>query len=1183
MTRGSRFLQGVILSITVLCSLSFGQKFNQEHEKEDDPAGYAKWFMKSRAPRNTNESPASLLRKGTEQKMNLRASHLQSVRSAKQAGRLASGVGDANSVWVPLGPSPIVWNIPGNATESWTGRITAVAVDQTDSTGNTVIVGGAYGGVWRSTNAADPVPANIHWTSLTDDQPTLSIGALAIQPGNGNTILAGTGEPNGAIDSYYGMGILVTNDAGAHWNLVQQTSDATPVILNSKSISAIAFNSRPGGTNNVVAGVASPGVGVGGDDGVRGAIYSSDAGATWHAVAISDGGTPINDSSVMAVVYNPVENKFFITVRHHGVFVSSDQGHTFTKLATQPNAATLTEVKCPAVTTSGCPLYRAAMTVRYVTPGTEATATDEMYIWIIGLDASGNPTDLNLYQTKNGGSTWTQMSETGINAATGGDEHGVDQAWYDIYLGAVPNGAGTDLFAGVINIYKCSVTSSNPTCSTQAFKNLTHVYDGTCNTFYPNVHPDQHGFDYSGSNPKIVYFGNDGGMYRSLDETKLTNGSCTALNVFDSMNADLGSLAQFIWGSHKYNNPSELLGGTQDNGTMYVDSSLTVPGTQGWYAQLGGDGGYSAIDSNDNWFGTNTYVSIQKCPGGWVGCNAWQSLISKSQVDNDSSAFYTPWILDPQDQTKIIVGTCRVWRGPTVSANWTSSTITNALSHNLFTATDTACSAADNDVAALAAGGPKTSAGSQVIYASTSYSSAFSGGVFVTKNAGAPGTAPTAWTNITSSINQYGYAINGIAVDPQDSTGGTAVAAIQGFTSGPGKVWRTTNFGSSWTDISGNLPDVPANDVLVDPDNGNVIYVATDIGVFVTSDEATWVEVGPNTVGATGFLPNSTVFHIAIYENGGDKRLRAWTHGRGAWEAAIPSSVTGITVSPTSLSFSSTSGIQSAVQTVTVTNHDATAVTLGTPGVTGSDAPDFQIAAGTTTCGASIAASSTCAIAVAFTPPSVTSFSAALSFTTSDVATPTITIPMGGTGTAPAATDFTIDFGSNPTSATAKAGSSAAYNFNVAATPTGAVFNPAVTFACSGLPSKASCSFKPSSVTAAGGVVLTISTTATVASASPAGERRGSGPLLAVLAIPGLMFVLPGLTGRSRRKRLMRYLGSFVMIAAIAGMSACGGGGGSKTTTSNPIPGTPAGTYTVTITGTYGGATHMQAVTLTVN
>ena len=219
-------------------------RFDHKHEKEDNPAAFAQWFMKSRTPRNTRESAASLLQKATAQKMQLRAQHLQRVQASRKAGvRYSGGVADANSVWTSLGPSPIVWG--NSVSQSWTGRITAVAVDQTDATGNTVVIGGAYGGVWRSINAATTNSANITWTSLTDDQASLSIGAVAIQPGNGSTILAGTGEPNGALDSYYGMGILVSTNTGGSWTLVQQTSDSTPVTLSSKAISGIAFNTAP--------------------------------------------------------------------------------------------------------------------------------------------------------------------------------------------------------------------------------------------------------------------------------------------------------------------------------------------------------------------------------------------------------------------------------------------------------------------------------------------------------------------------------------------------------------------------------------------------------------------------------------------------------------------------------------------------------------------------------------------------------------------------------------------------------------------------------------------------------------------------------------------------------------------------------------------------------------------------
>jgi len=1178
----------VLLSLLILLSFSFGQdKFNKKHEKDDDPSGFDKWFMKSRVPRNTHESPAALLKKGTDQKMKLRADHLRQLQSARLAGKRLAGVGSASSVWTSLGPSPIVWG--SDATQSWTGRITAVAVDQTDSTGNTVVIGGAYGGVWRSTNAADPVPANIKWTSLTDDQATLSMGAVAIQPGNGATIIAGTGEANTAGDSYYGMGILVSTDTGAHWTLVQQTSDTTPLVFNGKTISGIAFNSRPGNTSNVVAGVASPGVFVGGDDGIRGAVYSSDGGSTWHTSTINDGTTTLTGSSVMSVVYNPVENKFFILIRYHGVYVSTDQGHTFNRLATQPNGTLLTAANCPSATNgSTCPVYRDAMAVRYVTPGSESTATDEMYIWMIGFDSSGNTIDLNLYQTKNGGTSWTQMNEAGINAATGGDAFGVDQAWYDVYLGAVPNGTGTDLYAGAINIYKCSVSSSNPTCATKPFLNLTHVYDSTCNANYPNVHPDEHGFDYLGSDPKIVFFGNDGGMYRTLDETTLVTGDCSALNVFDSMNADLGSLSQFVWGSQKYNNNTELIGGTQDNGTMYTDS-VNGPGGLGWWEVLGGDGGYNAIDPSDNWYGSNTGVTVQSCPGGWTGCTQWQVVAVEGygfdSVDGDNSAFYTPFILDPQDPTKVIIGTCRVWRGGNTNASWPDTSLQNALSHKFNSTLDTACGndATDNNVSALAAGGPKTSSGSQVIYAGTSYGASLGGGVYVTKAAGAPGSTPTAWTDVTGSINPNGYQINGVAMDPHDATGGTAIAVIQGFTGGPGKVWRTTTFGSSWTDISGNLPDVPANDVLVDPDNGSVIYVATDIGVFVTSDEATWVEVGPNTIGATGFLPNTTVFHIAMYENGGDKRLRAWTHGRGAWETVLASPPTGVTASPTSLTFSATAGTTSGTMSVTLTNNDTTALTLGLPAFSGT-AGLFAVAPTPTTCTTTLAGSATCQIFVQFSPTAAGTFTSNMTVTTTDPTTATVTVALSGTATAPTATDFSFD-STSTTTATVTAGSGASYSLVIDATPSGATFNPAITFACSGLPAKTACAFNPTSVTTAGTVMLTISTTANSSAEKgriTASNSHLGGLLAASMAIPGLAFLIPGFVSRSRRRRMLMYLGMMMIVAGFIGMAACGGGSNNNGGGGGGNTGTPTGTYTVGVTGTYGTTTHTQNVTLTV-
>jgi hypothetical protein len=67
-------------------------------------------------------------------------------------------------------------------------------IDPADTTGNTTLLGGAYGGLWKSTNAGsqNSNPALVTWQALIDDQPTLAVGAIALQPGNSNVVLVGT-------------------------------------------------------------------------------------------------------------------------------------------------------------------------------------------------------------------------------------------------------------------------------------------------------------------------------------------------------------------------------------------------------------------------------------------------------------------------------------------------------------------------------------------------------------------------------------------------------------------------------------------------------------------------------------------------------------------------------------------------------------------------------------------------------------------------------------------------------------------------------------------------------------------------------------------------------------------------------------------------------------------------------
>jgi len=373
----------------------------------------------------------------------------------------------------PLGPLPLASDASGVGQYDYgwvSGRATAVVVDPADPTANTVYAGGAYGGVWKSTNAANPNPANVTLQPLTDDQPTLSVGAISIQPGNSNVVLVGTGESNSSADSYYGLGILRSADAGASWALIPSANGGTRSFAG-MGFSKIAFSSNAP-TLAVATTTGTPeGIIEGLEDPVSanlGIYYSVDSGVSWTFASVKEGGVTVAPGSATSVVFNPAAGKFLAALRYHGFYSSSD-GVNWTRLTTQPGFG-LTTTACPAnPASSACPIYRGEIAV---VPG-----RNEMYVWYVDANAF----DQGIWSSHDGGNTWTQISDAGIINCGDLTGCGTAQGTYNLELAAVPNGSSgvTDLYAGAINLYKCQITNSFPTCNgtgTNTFLNLTHAY-----------------------------------------------------------------------------------------------------------------------------------------------------------------------------------------------------------------------------------------------------------------------------------------------------------------------------------------------------------------------------------------------------------------------------------------------------------------------------------------------------------------------------------------------------------------------------------------------------------------------------------------------------------------------------------------------------------------------------------
>src|SRR5262249_2942912 len=160
-----------------------------------------------------------------------------------------------------------------------------------------------------------------------------------------------------------------------------------------------------------------------------------------------------------------------------------------------------------------------------------------------------------------------------------------------------------------------------------------------------------------------MYFANDGGLYRSTDGAA-ADGTCTPTNAshWQNLNGSLGPMTEFVSFSQDITNPSIFVGGTQDNGSPCTNGSI-------WDDCNNGDGGSSDTDPTNTkiWYSSNTDVSVQRCPNG-AACNfalfplivdnCQQTQTCSPPITNnnmpDASSFYTPFMLDPRDPTKVI-------------------------------------------------------------------------------------------------------------------------------------------------------------------------------------------------------------------------------------------------------------------------------------------------------------------------------------------------------------------------------------------------------------------------------------------------------------------------------------------------------------------------------------------------
>ncbi|MEP6569720.1 MAG: hypothetical protein ABJC10_08105 [Acidobacteriota bacterium] len=510
------------------------------------------------------------------------------LRERLRVGQSLGTPADVTAKWECVGPTNIG------------GRVTALGCHPQHP--ERIWAGAAGGGVWRSIDGGQ------NWTSCWNDQDILNIGSLAVDPQDPDTIYCGTGEANLSLDSYPGVGLYNSKDAGRTWKLLA-SSERNRIPSGIGVIAIDPFDSK----HLVLGGVGYAEVSFAGKS--LGGMYSSfDSGVTWERETFA----ATENYWCHSVVFHPTKKGTIFAGlteqgSNSGIWRTTDGGKHWLHL----------EKGLPESALFG----RATLAISLSKP-------EVVYAIAANEDSESSDLILGVFRSPNGGDSWRKISRNHF-AKEG-------QMSYGNTIVVHPTDPNYVICGGVD--LHCTKDAG------KTWRRITHWDAERGDPQY--AHSDHHALLMPPAVPGLVYDGNDGGVDVSEDAGSHWKNRSNDLPITMFYDLDLAPDNGDVFG-----------GGAQDNGTVITKTGAP----NGFFQIYEGDGGWIVFDPLDT---NHVYCSVYNLDIRRFHGKIHKNVSPPASAAEQASVWMCFITLDPNDSNTVFTGSYRVWRTKDDGESW---------------------------------------------------------------------------------------------------------------------------------------------------------------------------------------------------------------------------------------------------------------------------------------------------------------------------------------------------------------------------------------------------------------------------------------------------------------------------------------------------------------------------------